>query len=305
MNQNFGVFGYPVSHSLSPAMHTAAFEDLGMENCTYKAYSVLPEDLKKCVIEAQKKGFRGLNLTIPHKEKILEFDFIKADVFAKKAGAVNTLLFDGDEIYGYNTDADGALMALNYAGCETDGKKILIIGAGGASKSISLLFAERGNSVKIINRTADRAEKMAAEIADKTGNSTVFGSGFEDAWKDLENADIVIQTTELGMGKHKNVSLFDSLTNTQQSDENGMTKERRIRKCFAGKTVFDIVYNPEETKFLKEARESGAKTLNGVMMLVFQGAIAFEIWTGKKPDPDVMKAAVLNGLNAGNKRLNG
>ena len=301
MNQKFGVFGYPISHSLSPAMHTAAFEDLNMENCTYKAYSVLPEDLKKCIAEAQKKGFRGLNLTIPLKEKIFETGLIIPDDFSKKAGAVNTLLFDGDEIYGFNTDADGALMTLEDAGCETDRKKLLIIGAGGASKSISMLFAELGNDVKIINRTAERAEKMAAEIANKTGSTAVVGSGFENAWEDLENADIVIQTTELGMGKYENVSLFDSLTDSNLN-ENGMTKPQRIKKCLSGKTVFDIVYNPEETKFLREAKEAGAKTLNGVMMLVFQGAVAFEIWTGKKPNSDVMKAAVLNSLADRNKK---
>ena len=291
MSQNFGVFGYPVHHSLSPAMHSAAFSALGMENCEYKAYEVLPEDLKKCVLEAQKNGFRGLNLTIPHKERILDFDLIITDSFSKKAGAVNTLLFDGDSVYGYNTDAKGALKALEYDGCETDGKKILIIGAGGASKSISLLFGERRNEVKIINRTAEKAERLAEEIAEKTNNLKISGSGFENAWKDLENADIIIQTTELGMGKYENVSLFDLLPL-----ENNVEKEEMIQKYLSKKTAFDIVYTPSETKFLKEAREGGAKTINGVMMLVFQGALAFEIWTGKKPDADVMKAAVLNGL---------
>lgn len=106
--QKFGVFGYPVGHSLSPAMHTAAFSALSMADSEYKAYAVPPEELKAAVLKAQADGFRGLNLTIPHKEKILTFGLIRPDAFAEKVGAVNTLLFEEDGIYGYNTDATGA-----------------------------------------------------------------------------------------------------------------------------------------------------------------------------------------------------
>ncbi|MDV0444617.1 Shikimate dehydrogenase (NADP(+)) [Methanimicrococcus sp. At1] len=290
-NCRFGVFGFPVSHSLSPAMHTAAFNALGMTDCEYKAYAVEPENLKEAILKAQAEGFGGLNLTIPLKEKIFETDLIIPDAFAEKAGAVNTLTFKDGRIYGYNTDAAGAFAALEEAGCQTDGKKILIVGAGGASKSISLFFAERGNSVKIINRTAEKAQRLADEIAEKTGNSNVSGSGFESGWNDLKEADIIIQTTELGMGKYEDVSLFDKLPllKTEQ-------KEEMIRSCVSKKTVFDIVYNPEETTFLKESKAAGAETMNGMMMLVFQGALAFEIWTGKKPDIGVMRKAVSDAL---------
>ncbi|WP_316556956.1 shikimate dehydrogenase [Methanimicrococcus hongohii] len=304
-NCKFGVFGYPITHSLSPIMQTAAFDALGMSNCEYKAYAVEPGNLMEEVLKAQAENFCGLNLTIPLKEKIIETGLIIPDDFSKKAGAVNTLHFKGGkdgEIYGYNTDAKGAAKALEYAGCDTFGKKILIIGAGGASKSISLYFGEAGNSLKIINRTAEKAQRLAEEIAEKTGNVNVFGGGFESGWDDLKEADVIIQTTELGMGKYEDVSVFDQLslgkdeTNNKTKDE---MKDELIRECLENKTVFDIVYNPEETKFLREAKAAAnVRALNGMMMLVFQGALSFEIWTGKKPDANVMKEAVLEALRS-------
>ena len=293
--QKFGVFGYPISHSLSPAMHTAAFSALRMTDCVYEAYAVMPEELKEAVLKAQADGFRGLNLTIPHKEKILESGIVNPDRFAEKVGAVNTLLFENDGIYGFNTDAAGALSALKTAGADPAGKNILIIGAGGAARSISFLFGELGNTVRIINRTAEKAERLAAEIAKKTENRNVSGGDFSTGWEDSAQADIIIQTTELGMGKYEDVSFFDQLERPA-----GKTKDEMIQARLKDKVVaFDIVYNPWETKFLndvKKAEKAGAKTLNGVMMLVYQGALAFEIWTGQKPDVAVMEKAVLKGL---------
>jgi len=293
--QKFGVFGYPIKHSLSPAMHAAAFSALEMNECEYNAYAVLPENLKESVLKAQADGFKGLNLTIPHKEKILSFGVVTPDAFAEKIGAVNTLLFEGDGITGYNTDALGALAALEYGGAETDGKNILVIGAGGAARSISFLFGERQNHLKIINRTAEKAENLAAEIVKKTGNQKVSGSGFLTAADDLKKADIIIQTTELGMGKYESVSFFDQIVQGSD-DEKEKQKKELLGYLKPDAVVFDIVYNPQETKFLKEAREAGVQTINGMMMLVFQGALAFEIWTGKKPNIDVMAKAVLREL---------
>ena len=294
--QKFGVFGYPIGHSLSPAMHTAAFAALLMNDCEYKAYAVPSENLKDAVLKAKADGFKGLNLTIPHKEKILLSGIVEPDEFSKKAGAVNTLLFSDGGIKGYNTDALGALAALEHAGADVDGKNILIIGAGGAARSISFLFGERQNPLKIINRTAEKAEKLAIEIREKTGNQNVSGTGFSTAWDDLKKADIIIQTTDLGMGKYESVSFFDQLSLKTDDGKEKQKKEMISNHLKPTAFVFDIVYNPQETKFLKEAREAGVQTMNGMMMLVFQGALAFEIWTGKKPDIDVMANAVLKKL---------
>ena len=294
--KKFGVFGYPVQHSLSPVMQNAALQEKGMA-ALYQAYEVAPGDLKNAIRAAQKEGFLGINLTIPHKEKALEFDFIQPDPFAKKVGAANTLLISPKMIEAFNTDAQGALSALEYEGIETKDKKILVIGAGGASRAVSFLFGERGNALKIINRTAEKAENLAAEIAKKTGGKKITGGGFQTAWEDVKEADIVIQTTELGMGKYENVSVFDQWGLPKSEADGIRTKEECLQHYLRKETIFfDIVYRPKETKFLKEARLSGCQTINGVMMLVFQGAFAFEIWTGEKPNIDVMKKAVLSGL---------
>ncbi|MCL2142494.1 MAG: shikimate dehydrogenase [Methanimicrococcus sp.] len=291
----FGVFGYPIQHSLSPVMQNAAFQEKGMTAFEYQAYEVNPKDLKNAILKAQKDGFLGINLTIPHKEKALDFDFIQPDSFAEKVGAANTLLISHEKIEAFNTDAYGALSALEYEGIDTKNKKILIIGAGGASRSISFLFGEQGNFLKIINRTAEKAESLAAEITKKTGNKKVFGSGFQTAWNDVKEADIIIQTTEIGMGKYENVSVFDLWDVPKNAAENAKkTKNECLQNYLRKETVvFDIVYRPMETKFLREARLNGCHTINGVMMLVFQGAFAFEIWTKEKPNIDMMKETVL------------
>lgn len=178
------------------------------------------------------------------------------------------------------------------AGADPAGKNILIIGAGGAARSISFLLGEYAENLRIINRTAEKAEKLAAEIAGGTGCGNISGGGFSTGWEDLADADIIVQTTELGMGQYKDTSFFDRLERPA-----GVTKEEMIRTHLKdGAFVFDIVYNPQKTKFLAEAEKAGAKTVNGVMMLVCQGAEAFEIWTEKKPDLDVMRKAVLKSL---------
>ncbi|MDV0446843.1 Shikimate dehydrogenase (NADP(+)) [Methanosarcinaceae archaeon Ag5] len=292
--QKYGVFGDPIHHSLSPVMHNAAFSNLGIP-AVYEAFLVKPGDLEHAVLKAKDDGFRGLNITIPHKESVLKFDFISPDPFSKMVGAANTLRFLPTGIEAFNTDAMGALLALESENCSTDGKNILVIGAGGASRSISFLFGQRQNPLKIINRTAEKAEKLAAEISGKTGNNVSAG-GFSNLLDDVEWADIIIQTTELGMGKYESVSVFDQ-TESVDSDEN--LRNNLLKKYLTPNTVvFDIVYNPKETKFLKEARTAGAKTINGTMMLVYQGALAFELWTGQKPDVSVMKDAVLKALDA-------
>ncbi|WNY25807.1 shikimate dehydrogenase [Methanolapillus millepedarum] len=293
--QKYGVFGDPIHHSLSPAMHKAAFSNLGL-SAVYDAFLVKPEDLEKSILKAKDDGFCGLNLTIPHKESVLKFDFISPDPFSKMVGAANTLRFSSNGIEAFNTDAMGALLALESENFHTDGKNILIIGAGGASRSISFLFGLRKNPVKIVNRTAEKAEKLAVEIQEKTGNLNVSGGGFSNLLPDIARADIIIQTTELGMGKYENVSVFDQL----ESDlKNENLRVAELKKYLTPESVvFDIVYNPAETKFLREAKAAGAQTMNGTMMLVYQGALAFEIWTGKKPDISVMKNAVLKALDS-------
>ncbi|MCS3923551.1 shikimate dehydrogenase [Methanosalsum natronophilum] len=274
MKTVFGVFGDPVKHSMSPKMHNAAFKDLGLQN-EYHAFRVKPNDLLTAVKGAEVMGFGGINLTVPHKEGLMEH--INIDPIAKRIGAINTIDFKNG-IYGYNTDGIGALNSLKDENIAVKGSTVVIVGAGGAARAISFQLAEEGASIRIVNRNKDRAVSLGNDLKDYADDVTIYElSSLKSA---LKNADILINTTTVGMVPNLNETI--ATQNILRSDL----------------TVFDIVYNPVETKLLKEAKKAGAKTISGVMMLVYQGAEAFRIWTGTKPPIQVMKKAVMEELNS-------
>jgi shikimate dehydrogenase len=263
----FGVIGDPVGHSLSPAMHNAAFRELRMD-CTYQAFRVLPANLEAAIKGAQALGFGGLNITVPHKEQGL--DFAEADENARKIGAVNTLVFD-DGIRGYNTDGIGAEKALAENGIGIKGEHVVLVGAGGAARAIAVHFSDLGAEIGIFNRTPERARKLAQDV-----HGT--GYGLDELPRRVKNCDILINTTTMGMKPNTSATI--------------LTREH-LRE---GMAVFDIVYNPLQTTLLREAEAAGAKTVSGVGMLVHQGAEAFRIWTGREPPVETMRQAVLEGL---------
>ncbi len=267
----FGVLGDPISHSLSPAMHNAAFKALGME-CEYHAFRVSPASLHDAIYGAHALGFGGLNLTIPLKEKALEI--VKPTELAKQIGAVNTVDFKNG-IVGHNTDGLGAKMALEGGGVKIRGKNVLLLGAGGAARAIAFQLASDGASVTIANRTPGRAIALAKEVG-RVGKAR--GSGFDELKNLVQNSDILINSTSVGMspGISETIVAGDIM--------------------HSNLVVFDIVYNPINTMLLAEAKKAGATTIDGVMMLVYQGAEAFKIWTGKTPPVDVMEKAVREGL---------
>ncbi len=269
--QLFGVLGDPVSHSLSPVMHNAAFKALGMD-CEYHAFRVSPDNLHDAIRGALALGFGGLNLTIPLKEKAL--GIVEPSELAKQIGAVNTVDFKKG-IKGYNTDGIGAKMALAGNGIEIKGKNVLLLGAGGAARAIAFQLAKDGASVIIANRTFERAEALASEVR-KVGS--VSASGFEDLKARIRECDILINSTSVGMSPGTSETIVTS---------DMMHKDL---------VVFDIVYNPMNTRLLREAKKAGAKAIDGVMMLVYQGAEAFKIWTGQSPPVDVMEKAVRERL---------
>ncbi|WP_406655625.1 shikimate dehydrogenase [Methanolobus sp. ZRKC2] len=271
MRTVFGVFGDPIAHSKSPDMHNAAFRELNME-CTYHAFRVKPENLKNALLGAKAMGFGGVNLTVPLKQEALKI--VDADPLAEGIGAVNTVDFK-DGMKGYNTDGLGAKRTLEEKDVEIKGSNALIVGAGGASRAIAFQFAKEGANINIANRTESKAVNLASEVS-AVGNAT--GCGLEDIKKVIADSDILINCTTLGM--HPN------------TDGTIATAEDMHPEL----TVFDIVYNPLETRLLKEAKKAGAKAVTGEMMLIYQGAEAFRIWTGVEPPIDVMKKAVLEGL---------
>ncbi|HIH74625.1 MAG TPA: shikimate dehydrogenase [Methanosarcina sp.] len=280
MKQVFGVFGDPVGHSLSPVMHNAAFSALGID-CIYHAFRVTPEKLENAILGAEAMGFGGLNLTVPLKEEALKLNFIKPDPLAKKIGAINTVVFGkSGEIQGYNTDGLGARQALQDTGVEIGGSRIVVAGAGGAARAVAFQLASDGADIIIVNRTEERAVGLAKDISTAALPGKISGTGLSGLKELLQDADVLINTTTLGM--HPNT-------------ETAVATAKELHSDLA---VFDIVYNPLETKLLREAKAAGAKTISGVLMLVYQGAEAFRLWTGVEPPVELMKKTVLEALQA-------
>jgi len=271
------VIGHPIEHSMSPIMHNAALKDLSLDY-VYVAFNIPPNDLKKAVSGFKMFSIKGINVTIPYKENIIPY-LDEIDPLAEKIGAVNTIKNEGKYLIGKNTDASGAKKALLDAGCEITGKKALILGAGGAAKAVSFAISEDLDAVYIVNRTEKRAIKLAKDLTNKTTIKAVGKNMSINTLKNLVNdVDILINTTPLGM--------------YPDIEESPIFEEMLHNNLF----VFDIVYNPLETRLLKEARKSGCKTLGGLDMFVNQGALAFEWWTGKKPNLNLMKEKVVEFL---------
>lgn len=268
MTEIYGVIGDPIGHSLSPAMHNAAFRHLGME-CIYLSFHVLPFSLQKFMENAKKIGIKGLNVTLPYKKRIMEL--VEPDELSKKIGAVNTV--DLVKEKGYNTDAIGAKRALESSGIRVKGKNVLVIGAGGAASAIVFQLVKDGAEVTIANRTERRARKLA-----KVAGCTP--SRLHDIRKLAKKSEIIINCTSVGMYPRVDESLLP---------EDAIRREH---------TVFDVVYNPVETKLLKNAKRAGAKTVDGLSMLLHQGAESFRIWTGRNPPLDVMRFALKKEMEA-------
>lgn len=267
----FGILGDPVSHSLSPVMHNAAFRALGMD-CEYHAFRVGKDALCDAIHGAYALGFGGLNLTIPLKE--IALDIVKPTELTKKIGAVNTIDFKKG-IVGYNTDGIGAKRALENNGIGIRGKDVLMLGAGGAARAVAFQLASDGAIITIANRTKERAVALAKDVS-RIGEAR--GKGLDELKALIQDCDILINSTAVGM--------------TPRTSETIVTREMMHTEL----VVFDIVYNPVDTMLLKEARKAGAKTIDGVKMLVYQGEEAFKIWTGVAPPVDVMEKAVRKRL---------
>ncbi|WP_321212138.1 shikimate dehydrogenase [Methanothermobacter sp. DP] len=270
-----GIIGYPLTHSLSPQMHNAAFKALGMD-WAYVPFPVKPSGLEEAVRGLGALNVRGVNVTIPHKESVLEY-IDEVDETASLIGAVNTLKFEEETIRGYNTDASGCLRALEEVK-SVDGSSVIILGAGGAARACAFQLAVEGASVTILNRTPERARALAEDIKVALDIRVKHG-GYELIPACLEGADILIDTTPIGMYPHM--------------DDEPLVKAELMHE---GLVVYDLVYNPPETCLLREARAAGAVPVSGLRMLLYQGAEAFRIWTGREPPLDVMEKALLDAL---------
>lgn len=268
----FGIFGHPVEHTFSPGMHNAAFAKIQQDAC-YVPFAVAPADLERAVRAIVPLGIRGLNVTIPHKETIIPFlDDLTDD--ARMIGAVNTIEVNRGNLTGHNTDGRGFLRSLREeTGFRPKGKTILMIGSGGAARAVGINLALSGaRTILLCDLDTVKAAKLAGDIQNKTATrvNVVDPKGLGKASQD---AECIINATPLGLKRG------DPLPVPRQV----------IRK---DQLVCDLVYNPLRTPLLKAARAAGADTLSGIGMLLYQGVIAFEIWTRRKAPVSVMKTAL-------------
>jgi shikimate dehydrogenase len=281
--QLVGLIGWPVSHSVSPAMHNAAFVELGLDWC----YVPLPVPVEpqnrigEAVRGLRALGLRGANVTVPHKQAVMpHLDWLSPA--AEAIGAVNTIRVEPDgSLSGDNTDAPGFVADLRDHGVNPAGQRVLVLGAGGSARAIVYGLAEAGcATIALCNRTLDRAQALAAEMAARfpacpMSAHTLPAGIYEVATQ----VDLVVNTTSLGM--------------TPQVEGLPWPEETPFR---AGQVVYDLVYNPPQTRLLRKAAADGAQAIGGLGMLIWQGALAFERWTGKSPSVTTMRRAALRDL---------
>lgn len=268
-----GVFGDPVDENPTIAMHEAAFKAMGL-NWRYQNFRVKPEQLPAAMQGMRAMNFKGINLTIPHKVAVLEhLDRITPE--AALMGAVNTVVRQGDELIGTNTDGKGFLLSLKQAGIDPEGKRVVFLGAGGAARAMSVEMALAGAAhITIANRTTHRGDDLAKLLNERTTTPAEFTWWLGD-YSVPAGTDILVNATSVGL--HPNID-----------DKPGVNMD----SIGAGMLVCDVIPNPPRTQFLIEATTRGAKTLDGLGMLVYQGALAFTIWTGEDAPIEAMRQAL-------------
>ncbi|WP_415378685.1 shikimate dehydrogenase [Halosimplex sp. TS25] len=262
----YGLIGNPVGHSLSPPMHEAGYEALGVD-ARYVTFEP-PQDGAAAAIEgAADLGVAGLNVTIPFKQDAL--DAVEPDRLARRIGAVNTVDFSGETPTGHNTDAVGATRALRAHDVSLSGTAV-VVGAGGAGRAVAFGLADEGMEVRIANRTESKAHDLAADVPDATGH------GLDGLGDLLADADVLVNATSVGMEEDATPVPADAL--------------------HGDLGVLDAVYRPLETRLLRDADEAGATTVDGAWMLLYQGVEAFERWTGREAPVDEMNEALRSRL---------
>ncbi|WP_457638764.1 shikimate dehydrogenase [Persephonella sp.] len=269
----YGIIGYPVKHSKSPQFQTSAFFYAGI-NAVYVPFQVRPEDLKKAVDGIRALSIKGFNVTVPHKEEVLKYlDELSEEV--RYIGACNTVANLDGYLKGYNTDADGFIQGLKELLPSFSDKRFLIIGAGGASRAVIYgLIKEGVQTIFIANRTVKKAEKIVEDFSSlhRLVGEILHPVPMDSIEKLLGSIDVIVNTTSVGL-KNEDRPLFD------------------YSKIKPEHIVVDIIY--KKTPLLQEAEKKGCLWQDGLPMLLYQGAKAFEIWTGKKPPVEVMRRALL------------
>jgi len=272
-----GVIGDPIEHTLSPIIHNAAFQELKIDYL-FLAFKVKPAEVANAVNGMRALNIRGLNVTMPHKTAVVKH-LDRVDLSAQIVNSVNTILNKENLLFGFNTDGAGALKALKENGVEPKGRKVLLLGAGGAARAIAYALAKEADEIAVLNRSVKPAQTLA-KMLERTLNKKVTAGSLSpnDVSLNLRDSDILVNATSVGM---------------KPNVEHSPVPSKLLRADLA---VMDIVYNPLETKLAKEAKTAGSKVINGVEMLVYQGAASLELWTGKSAPVKVMRQAALKHL---------
>ena len=264
----YGLLGNPVGHSLSPPMHEAAYDELGLE-ARYVTFEPDEDDIEDAIKGADALGIAGLNVTIPFKQDALEI--VAPEDLAARIGAVNTIDFSGSgPPTGYNTDAVGALRALRDHDVTLEDAQAVVVGAGGAGRAVAFGLADAGATVAVANRTESKAHDLADEVPRASGH------GLAALEQLVADADVLVNATSVGMESDATPVPADAL--------------------HGDLAVLDAVYSPLETRLLRDAADAGATTVDGAWMLLYQGVEAFEIWTGRDAPVDAMNDALRSRL---------
>ena len=273
MSKTFAVIGDPINHSLSPNIHSAAFRELNLD-CSYIGYRIPKEELEEGIQGLKKIKIDGFNVTIPHKIEIMKY-LDKIDESCSLIGAANTVVNVDGILKGYNTDMDGFLEPFKKRELKISNSKILLLGAGGAARAIVAGFAkENAKTITIANRTLENAEKLS-EFAKKIG-LTSNAIKIEDVNDSAKNYDIIVNATSIGLKNEQSIISLEDIN------------EKTI--------VYDIVYMPMNTDFIKKAKENNAIIIYGYEMLLGQATRAFEIWHNMEAPYNAMKKALLGGF---------
>ena len=292
MSRRLGIIGYPIGHSMSPVMFRAALKEYGLD-ITYDAWEVEPSAVSEFISEVRNSEgeILGFNATVPHKEAVMAaVDEVSEE--AQRAGAVNTVVNDGGRLIGYNTDGAGFVRALQEeARFEFEGSRVLIIGAGGAARGVVMALAGEGvSSMTIANRTVERAVRLAGDL-ERYFDGSVKSISFEaiQLKRAASASDLIVQCTTMGM------------LHTPAEEASPMMAGDIPRDV----VVYDLVYNPPETPFMREAERAGARVYGGLSMLVYQGAVGFEKWTGRPAPVTAMFEAARAALAKQQGRIKG
>jgi len=272
----YGVLGFPAKHSLSPLMHNAAFHALNI-NAEYKIFEIEPQSLENFILSLPQQGISGLNVTVPYKEKVIPF-LAKISEEARLIAAVNTIKVADNKLEGFNTDGEGFLKQLTEdLRFNPEGKTIAIIGAGGVSKAVSIYLSKK-NPQRISIYDIDGVKLLGlVNHLKQNFNNIEFNPVSSIDKLNIGNSDLLVNASPMGM---------------KESDPCFVNEESLHKNLL----VYDLIYTPQETKLLGLAKRAGAETSNGLGMLLYQGMIAFEIWTGEKAPKEIMQKALWEGI---------